>query len=177
MRALNDVVEKGLTRYIVVFIMLATEFVEMQHVAESIGWFRFVSWQLLYSLLYREAKREAVPHWKRHDMGLIAWSPNGMGLLTRPVGEQTERSKSNGVLLNVDEIDKAIVSRVQKLSNVKDVSMAALSAACVLHKGVQQIVGMNSIDRVQDIVSALEVELDATDLETLEGLYVPKPLQ
>ncbi|CDH11208.1 related to aryl-alcohol dehydrogenase YPL088W [Zygosaccharomyces bailii ISA1307] len=177
MRALNDVVEKGLARYIGASTMLATEFVEMQHVAENNGWFKFVSWQLQYSLLYREEEREAIPYSKRHDVGLIAWSPNGMGLLTRPVEEQTERSRSNGVRLNVNEKDKEIINRVQKLSNMKDVSMAAISTAWVMHKGVRPIVGMNSIDRVKDVVSALKIELDAIDLETLEELYVPKPLK
>lgn len=177
MRALNDVVEKGLARYIGASTMLATEFVEMQHVAENNGWFKFVSWQLQYSLLYREEEREAIPYSKRHDIGLIAWSPNGMGLLTRPVEEQTERSRSNGVRLNVNEKDRAIINRVQKLSNMKDVSMAAISTAWVMHQGVRPIVGMNSIDRVKDVVSALKIEFDATDLETLEELYVPKPLQ
>ncbi|SJM87942.1 probable Putative aryl-alcohol dehydrogenase YPL088W [Zygosaccharomyces bailii] len=177
MRALNDVVEKGLARYIGASTMLATEFVEMQHVAENNGWFKFVSWQLQYSLLYREEEREAIPYSKRHDIGLIAWSPNGMGLLTRPVEEQTERSRSNGVRLNVDEKDKEIINTVQKLSNMKDVSMAAISTAWVMHKGVRPIVGMNSIDRVKDVVSALKIEFDAADLKNLEELYVPKPLQ
>ncbi|CDH12259.1 related to Putative aryl-alcohol dehydrogenase YPL088W [Zygosaccharomyces bailii ISA1307] len=177
MRALNDVVESGLTRYIGASTMLATEFVEMQHVAETHGWFKFVSWQTQYNLLYREDEREVMPYSKKRGIALIPWSPNRRGFLTRPLGQQTLRSKSAPIDRKLSEADKEIIGRVEELARVKGVSMAAISTAWVLSKGCNPIVGMSSIERVKDALSALSVKLTEEDLQYLEEAYVPKCLE
>ncbi|AQZ11106.1 hypothetical protein BZL39_C00250 [Zygosaccharomyces parabailii] len=177
MRALNDVVGSGLARYIGASTMLATEFVEMQHLAETHGWFKFISWQTQYNLLYREDEREVIPYSKKHGIALIPWSPNRGGFLTRPLGQQTERSKDATFVRKVSEADKEIIGRVEELSKRKGVSMAAISTAWVLSKGCNPIVGMSSIDRVNDAITALSVELTEEDLEYLEEVYVPKHLE
>ncbi|CDF88000.1 BN860_19350g1_1 [Zygosaccharomyces bailii CLIB 213] len=177
MRALNDVVESGLTRYIGASTMLATEFVEMQHVAETHGWFKFVSWQTQYNLLYREDEREIMPYSKKRGIALIPWSPNRRGFLTRPLGQQTERSKRDILRFNLSEADKEIIGRVEELSKRKGVSMAAISTAWVLSKGCNPIVGMSTIERVKDALSALSVELSEDETKYLEEAYLPKHLE
>ena len=177
MRALNDVVESGLTRYIGASTMLATEFVEMQHVAETHGWFKFVSWQTQYNLLYREDEREIMPYSKKRGIALIPWSPNRRGFLTRPLGQQTERSKRDILRFNLSEADKEIIGRVEELSKRKGVSMAAISTAWVLSKGCNPIVGMSTIERVKDALSALSVEFSEDETKYLEGAYLPKHLE
>ncbi|AQZ11107.1 hypothetical protein BZL39_C00270 [Zygosaccharomyces parabailii] len=177
MRALNDVVGSGLARYIGASTMLATEFVEMQHLAETHGWFKFISWQTQYNLLYREDEREVIPYSKKHGIALIPWSPNRRGFLTRSLGQQTERAENDIVKVELSEADKEIIGRVEELSKRKGVSMAAISTAWVLGKGCNPIVGMSSIDRVNDAITALSVELTEEDLQYLEEVYVPKCLE
>lgn len=47
--------------------------------------------QNLYNPVYREEEREMVPLLKDLGVGMINWSPNAGGYLTRPYGSETER--------------------------------------------------------------------------------------
>lgn len=48
-----------------------------------------------YSLVYREEEREMFPTLKLFGVGSIPWSPLGRGKLTRPLGADTKRGKSD----------------------------------------------------------------------------------
>ncbi|GAV51535.1 hypothetical protein ZYGR_0AE00120 [Zygosaccharomyces rouxii] len=179
MRTLNEVVERGDARYIGASSMLATEFVELQFIAEKYYWFQFISSQSCYNLLYREDERELIPFAKKHKIGLIPWSPNARGLLTRPLSHTTERSKKDWgfKVVRLDTLgdsDKEIIRRVEALSKEKGVSMAAISMAWVLHKGCYPIVGLNSVERVDEVNDALSIKLTDDEILYLEEPYKPK---
>ena len=173
MRALNDVIERGDVRYIGASSMLPTQFVEMQACADKHGWFQFVNMQSCYNLLYREDERDLNIYCKKHNIALTPWSPNHGGLLCRPYGKQTERSKtSSKPELKPHEIE--IVNRVEELAKKKGVSMANISIAWSIAKGCIPIVGMSSIERVDDNINALSVELTEEDIKYLEEPYQPR---
>ncbi|CAI4053030.1 hypothetical protein N7582_005622 [Saccharomyces uvarum] len=179
MRALNDVVEAGDVRYIGASSMLATEFAELQFIADKYGWFQFISSQSYYNLLNREDERELIPFAKRHNIGLLPWSPNARGVLTRPLDKTTDRQKSDPTFksLKLDALEDdqmEIVNRVEKISKEKNVSMAMISIAWVLHKGCHPIVGLNSTSRVDEAIAALQLTLTEEDVKYLEEPYKPK---
>lgn len=181
MKALNDVVIQGDVRYIGASSMLATEFVELNFIAERHDWFKFVSSQSYYSLLYREDERELIPFAKRHGIALIPWSPLSGGVLTRPLGETSDRYKSDNFkgILGIDNLkdhEKEIVNRLEKVARDKGHSMAAVATAWVLHKGCNPIVGFNSVKRVDQALDALEVKLSEKEVSYLEEPYLPRNL-
>ncbi|CAI4897200.1 AHL_G0043930.mRNA.1.CDS.1 [Saccharomyces cerevisiae] len=178
MKALNDVIERGDVRYIGASTMKATEFVEMQYIAEKHNWFKFVGWQSCYNLLYREDEREVIPFAKKHNIALIPWSPNARGLLTRPWGgEKTARFIADKRLQDIPDNDKEIIRRVEKVAKEKGVSMAQVSSAWVLSKGCYPIVGLSSIERAREVIDALHVKLTEKDIAYLEEVYDPRELQ
>lgn len=179
MRALNDVVERGWTRYLGASSMLATEFVELQMTAEQHGWFKFSSVQSCYNLLYREDERELIPYAKKHRLALIPWSPVSRGVLTRPLGASTLRSSTDGgmkriALDNLSEADSEIVTRVENVAQSKGVSMAMVAVAWTIKKGCQPVLGMNKIERIDEAIGALRVSLTDDDIKYLEEPYQPK---
>ncbi|CAR21362.1 aldo-keto reductase superfamily protein [Lachancea thermotolerans CBS 6340] len=174
MRALNDVVESGHARYIGASSMLATEFSDLQFTVERNGWFKFISSQSQYNLLYREDERELIPYAKRHGIGLIPWSPNARGLLTRPVGVATERSSSDPRFQKLTNAGMEIINRVEEVANRRNVSMVVASNAWVLHKGCHPIVGMSSTARVDEAVQALTFKLTDEEVKYIEEPYRPK---
>lgn len=182
MRALNYVVDQGFTRYIGASTMRATEFAEMQFIAEKHGWHKFISSQSSYNLLYREDERELIPFAQRHGIGLIPWSPNARGVLTRPSNQTSERIKSDPTysVLGWNALkanQKEIVDRVEEIAKKKGVSMAVISIAWVLSKGAYPIVGLNSIERVNEALQALDVRLTDEETTYLEEKYLPvKPM-
>ncbi|EDK43628.1 hypothetical protein LELG_01807 [Lodderomyces elongisporus NRRL YB-4239] len=189
MRALNDVVEAGYTRYIGASSMRAVEFAQLQFVAEKHGWHKFISMQNYYNLLYREEEREMIPFCKNNDIskvGIIPWSPIARGVLARPVGKPSE---SHGNRLNNDnyisglglnklsDADVEIVNRVEKLANKHHKSMAGIATAWSLAKGCNPIVGVNSQKRVEDLVTATQIKLTEEEIAYLDEPYVVKAVQ
>lgn len=186
MKALNDVVELGHTRYLGASSMKATEFAQLQFIADKHGWAKFISMQNYYNLLYREEEREMIPFCNENifgKVGLIPYSPIARGLLARPSkSTATERFKSDARInqLGLDKLtdsDETIISRVEQLAKKLGVSMAAVATKWVLSKGAYPIVGVNSEERVDDILAAFTFELEEDDLAKLEEPYVTRPIQ
>nr|QFR37201.1 aldo-keto reductase [Cyberlindnera americana] len=183
MRALNDVVEKGYTRYIGASTMRAVEFVMMQNVAEKNGWYKFVSMQSMYHLLNREDENEMNYYCQKTGVGLIPWSPLAAGLLARPVPTEetfTARQKSGGKRLSFTANDKEraveikIIGRVEEISKKKGVPMAAIATAWALAKGTNPIVGVSSVKRCQELLIGANLKLSEEEITYLEEPYVPK---
>lgn len=187
MRTLNDCVLEGYTRYIGASAMKAVEFAEMQFIADKHGWFKFISMQNYYNLLYREEEREMISFCQSTEFGkagVIPYSPLARGLLTRPLNTKSSvsiRDKNSDYafkkygLDQLTESDEEIIKRVQELSEKKNVSMAAISCAWIIHKGCSPIVGVNSVKRVDDLVTAVNLKLTDDEIDYLEGPYTAKP--
>lgn len=184
MKALNDVVDQGLTRYIGASTMKATEFAQLQFIAQQNGWHKFISMQNYYNLIYREEEREMIPFCKNNDLGkvgIIPWSPIARGVLTRPVGETSKNKRNESdktfATLGLDALtdaDTEIIKRVEKISKDHGESMAVIATAWVISKGCNPIVGLNSEKRVEDIIRATTVELSDEEVKFLEEPYKPK---
>ncbi|CCF58071.1 hypothetical protein KAFR_0D04230 [Kazachstania africana CBS 2517] len=181
MRALNDVVEMGLTRYIGASSMLGTQLAELQFTADKYNWFQFVNVQSCYNLVYREDERETIPFAKKHNLMLTPWSPNHQGLLTRPVGVESTRSSSDIIinawgLKNLKPWEVTVINRVEEMAKKKNVSMAVIATAWVIQKGCAPILGMSSIARVDDNIKALDVSFTEEEMKYLEEPYEPRDL-
>ncbi|GMM46266.1 hypothetical protein DAPK24_028410 [Pichia kluyveri] len=185
MEALHDIVKLGYTRYIGASSMKTYQFVMMQNVAESNKWTKFISMQNYYNLLYREEENEMMEYCKLTDVGIIPWSPNARGILTRPygkVGESNREEKESGRMKNLrldvlSEGDQLILKRVEELANKYNTSMAVISMSYVLNKGCSPIVGFSKPERVDDAIEAFAFhkKLTSEDIAYLEEPYELKP--
>jgi len=184
LRALDDAVRRNQVRYIGASSMYAYQFAEALHTSERLGLERFATMQNHYNLTYREEEREMYPLCERETVGVIPWSPLARGFLTRPVSElsstargqrvadseRIETYRSNGG----DETNE----RVQELAEENGVSMAQISLAWMLHQDHVDapIVGMSSVEQLEEAVEAVGLSLSDSDLEYLEEPYEPKPI-
>ena len=94
MRALDDAVTAGKILYIGISDTPAWVIAQANTLAELRGWSEFVGLQVQYSLLERAVERELLPMASDMDIGVTAWSPLGMGLLTGKYRDQFSRSSS-----------------------------------------------------------------------------------
>lgn len=179
MEALNDVVRSGKARYIGASSMYAWQFAKAQQVAASRGWSKFVSMQNFVNLLYREEEREMIPLCLDQGVGLMPWSPMARGRLTRPHGQQTERTKtdiSGQSFFQATEVeDGRVISVVEQIAKERGVPMAQVALAWVLgKKGVSApIVGASKPEQLDDAISALDLVLSEEEITRLEAPYVP----
>ena len=160
--------------------MATWEFQQLQNLAEKHNWHKFISMQNYYNLLYREEEREMLPYCADSGVGIIPWSPIARGVLARPWGSRnTKREETDqflGALIRSreNEVDQAIVGRVEKVAQQKGVPMAAVATAWVLSKGANPIVGLSSKGRIDSAVAAISMELSEEDIQYLEEPYLPK---
>ena len=180
MEALHDVVRAGKARYIGASSMYAWQFAKAQHVAERNGWTRFVAMQDHYNLLYREEEREMHPLCLDQGVGAIPWSPLARGRLAKlPEDRTTTRSGSDGFAgVLYSDADEAVVRAVADVAKARDVPMAQVALAWMLHKPVVSapIIGATKPGHVEDAVAALDVELSDEEIAALEEPYVPHPV-
>lgn len=138
--------------------------------------------QSYYSLIGREEEREMIPYCKDAGIGLVPWSPLARGVLARPWTtrdsnrETTDLAMKALVRMRESEADKAIVDRVERIANAKGVSMAQVAIAWLLHHGTFPALGLNSPERIDEAVGALQVKLTEEEIKELEEPYLPKGL-
>lgn len=177
MEALNDCVKSGKVRYIGASSMRATEFAQLQFIAEQRGLAKFVSMQNLYNLIYREEEREMLPYCNETGVGVIPWSPIARGLLTRPVSETSERQETDPytplLKLGQQPSDDEIIKRVEEVAKKRGVSMAIVAIAWALSKGTCPIVGFNKPERIHEAVEAVKFKLTDDECKYLEEPYRP----
>jgi 1-deoxyxylulose-5-phosphate synthase len=175
MQALHDIVRAGKVRYLGASSMYAWQFAKLQHAAGLGGWTRFASMQNQYNLLRRQDEPELMAMCADMGVGLVPYSPNGKGRLTRPWGQQTDRSSTDRVVQAFDSPDdEPVVNAVRDVAEQRGVSMAQVALAWVLRNpGVSApIVGATKLHHLPEAADALDIVLTDDEARTLEEPYV-----
>jgi 1-deoxyxylulose-5-phosphate synthase len=176
LEALHDVVKAGKARYIGASSMYAWQFAQALYLADLNGWTRFVSMQDYYNALYREEEREMFPLCEDQGIGVIPWSPLARGRLTRPWDEKTARSETDEFGRNLyGDGDRPIVDTVIDIAQQRGVGPAQVALAWVLTNPVvtSPIIGATKPQHLSDAVAAVDLVLDAAEIERLERDYRP----
>ena len=179
MKALHDLVQAGKVHYIGASSMWTYQFARMQFIAEKNGWTKFVSMQNRYSLTYREEEREMNKFCNETGVGLIPWGILSGGLLARPSGVETARSKNSAAFFDrTTEADEAINKRVQDVAEKKGWKMSQVALAWIREKGCIPIIGLTSAstERLDEACALRDLKLTPDEVKYLEEPYVPKPV-
>lgn len=180
MEALHDIVKAGKARYIGASSMYAWQFAKAQATARANGWTPFISMQNQLNLLYREEEREMLPLCADEGVGVIPWSPLARGRLTRPVGETTVRSETDGFgkRLYDDEstVDHAIIGALEEVAKARGARMASVALAWHYTKPqvTAPIIGASKPHHIDDAIAALDIQLSDEEIGVLEGGYRAK---
>ncbi len=181
LEVLNDVVRAGKARYLGASSMYAWQFARALAIQERRGFARFVSMQNHYNLVYREEEREMLPLCRAEGIGVIPWSPLARGFLAgnrRRGGDgETSRAKLDDYAheLYYAENDFEIVDRVVEVAARRGVKPIQIALAWILRQpGVTApIIGASRLEQLDELVAALEVNLDDEECRWLEERYRP----
>jgi aryl-alcohol dehydrogenase (NADP+) len=179
--ALNDIVRAGKALYIGASTMFAWQFAKLLYTASRLGVARPVSMQPYYNLLYREEEREMIPLCRAEGIAIIPYSPIARGFVT---GERRKEDWGDTVRAKTDDYmkklyyttqDFAITERITRVARRRGLLNVQVALAWVLHQpGITSpIVGVTKVGQLDQLVGALEVKLDATELKELSELYQP----
>jgi aryl-alcohol dehydrogenase-like predicted oxidoreductase len=179
LEALHDVVKMGKARYVGASSMHAWEFARALGIAEKHGWTRFVSMQNLVNLLYREEEREMLPLCAAEGIGVIPWSPQARGKLSRDWDYTSIRTETDAaferLFARTEEADKKVADRVAEIAKARGIARAQVALAWLLSKPVitAPIVGATKLQHLDDALVSVEVTLSADEITALEEPYAP----
>src|SRR6266550_3129394 len=179
LEALHDIVKAGKARYIGASSMHAWEFARALGIAEKHGWTRFVSMQNLVNLLYREEEREMLPLCAAEGIGVIPWSPQARGKLSRDWDYTSIRTETDEAFsrffAKTDEADWKVADRVAEVAKARGVARAQIALAWLLAKPVitAPIVGATKLHHLDDAIASVDVKLSAEEVAALEAPYIP----
>src|SRR5436305_406148 len=182
LETLHDIVKAGKARYIGASSMNAWQFARALGISERHGWTRFVSMQNLVNLLYREEEREMLPLCAAERIGVIPWSPQARGKLTRDwhyTSIRTETDEAFGRLFAKSEgADRKVVDRVAQVATARGIPRAQVALAWLLAKPVitAPIVGATKLQHLNDALASVRIKLSEEVVALLEEPYIPHPV-
>ncbi|WP_034339952.1 aldo/keto reductase family protein [Deinococcus misasensis] len=180
--AFDQVVRSGRALYWGTSEWTAAQIAEAVAFAKANGLHAPVVEQPQYSLLYRDrVEKEILPYTDPHGLGLVVWSPLGMGMLTgkydNGIPEGTRMSMNEGFAKRL--VTDSNVQKVKELKNIADelgLTRSELALAWVLRqKGVSSaIIGATKVSHVEDNIKAAGVKLSDEVLARIEALFPAK---
>ena len=131
--------------------------------------------QTEYSLWTRDIEDEILPTIRELGIGLVAYSPLGRGFLTGTIDSldtlaESDFRRQSPRFQNLDA-NRRIVEAVRELAGERQATPAQIALAWVLAQGadIVPIPGTTKAHRVEENVTAAEIELSAADLERLDA--------
>lgn len=173
--ALDQLVSSGKVRYIGASNLSAWHIMKALSISEVKGYSNFVSLQAYYTIAGRDIEREIVPLLLDQKLGLMVWSPLAGGLLSGKYTRNT--SPEEGRRLNFDfppvNREKAydIIDVMQDMASARNVSVAQVAISWVLHQPAVStiIIGAKNPQQLEDNLKAIDLSLDAAELQKLDA--------
>ena len=186
MRAYDDLIRAGKIRYAGCSNHTGWQLMKTHAVADRAGVSRYVSQQINYSLLAREAEFELVPAGLDQKTGIMAWSPLQSGLLSgkfRRGGGKPAESRLNTLERSGtvdDERLYRVVDALAEMAAAHGVSISQVALNWVARKpGVDTvIIGARNEQQLLDNLAAANWSLTDAQVEHLDevsALPVPYP--
>ncbi len=180
MEGLNRVVKAGKARYIGISNCYAYQLAKANALAQREGFAQFVSVQGHYNLIFREAEREMARLCQEDQIAMTPYSALAGGRLSKAPGETSKRLQEDVYAKSkydaMEEPDRAIIERVEKLALKRGVSMTEIALAWLLTKATAPVVGATKLHHVDGAVKAAELSLNGEEIKYLEEPYIPHPL-
>ena len=164
LRAYDDLVRSGKVRYVGCSNHAAWQVMKALGVSDRVNAPRYITQQVNYSLVARDAEHEIIPFGLDQKVGLMVWSPLQAGLLTGKFRRDTPkpavaRINDIGTPGTVDfERLYRIVDVLDDLARTRGVSISQVAINWVLHKpGVDTVIlGARNEEQLRDILGAAD---------------------
>jgi aryl-alcohol dehydrogenase-like predicted oxidoreductase len=138
-----------------------------------------------YSLWWREPEQSVLPTLEELGIGFVPFSPLGKGFLTGKIDENTEFDKNdfrNTVPRFSPEARKANQALIELLGSIaasRQVTPAQIALAWLLAQKpwIAPIPGTTKLHRLEENISATDVQLTANDLQRIEQALAQVEIQ
>lgn len=177
LRALDDLISRGLVRYIGVSNWQAWRIAKALGISERRGFAPVETVQAYYSIAGRDIERDIVPLMNEEKLGLMVWSPLAGGLLSGKYGPGAPgNGEGRRASFDFPPVDKdkawACVAVMREIAEKHGSTVATVALAYVLAKPfvTSVIIGAKRIDQLDQNLAAVTLKLDAGDMQKLDDV-------
>ena len=175
--ALNYLVDTGKVRYIGCSNFSAWHFMKAMGLSDRLGLQRFVSHQIYYSIIGREAECELIPAAIDQGVGITVWSPLAGGLiggrygrrLDGPTGAEVMRGRFEPPVPDPDRIYD-VLDVLEDIASTRGISLAQLGLAYLFTRpGVSSVItGPRTVAHLTEALLSCDVALSPEDLMRID---------
>ena len=182
-RALENLITRGLVRYVGFSNYTAWQAAKFVGIQERLGYSPFVAAQMYYSLVGRDLEHEVIPFCQDAGVGIVVWSPLASGFLS---GRYTRQDSTGGkgrlTGFDILPIDKEkgydLIDRMRAIATRHRATVAQIALAWLLAKPYVStiLLGASKLSQLDDNLGAANIQLSADELAELDQLTAPAPL-
>lgn len=179
LHALDTLVSQGKIRYIGCSNYTGWQIMKALGISERLGYQRFVTQQIHYTLEAREAEYELLPISVDQGLGALVWSPLAGGLLTgahrrgqpTPPGSRQAKGWTEPPIRDVERLWR-IVDELMAIAESRGASAAQVALAWLLDRPAitSLVVGGVTEAHFLDNISAVELELTVDEKKRLDDV-------
>jgi aryl-alcohol dehydrogenase-like predicted oxidoreductase len=178
--AIDQCVRQGKVRYFGASNHNAAQLCEMLWLADRNGWPRVVSSQIPFSLLRREFQQD-LEFCQRHSIGVTPYQPLQGGLLTGKYSRGQKPPVDSRAAEKPDwmwNFDDSLFDRLEKIATLATelrIPASQYSLAWALRQPAMSslVVGVKSLQQIQDAVASLEIEIPPAHLDQIDQVCPP----
>jgi aryl-alcohol dehydrogenase-like predicted oxidoreductase len=177
LRGLDDLVSRGLVRYIGCSNWSAWRLAKALGISERRGYVRYETIQSYYTIAGRDLEREIVPLLREEKVGLMVWSPLAGGLLSGKYSANAqgpEGSRRTAFDFPPVDLDRAwpVIDTMREIADGKGASVARVALAWLLRKPyvTTVIIGAKRLDQLDDNIAAVSLSLSTDEMAALDAV-------
>jgi len=183
LRALDDLVRQGKARYIGCSNFTGWQLLKALMISDHNGWERFVTHEVMYSLVSRWLEFEVVPVCRDQEVAILAYSPLHGGFLSGkyrrntpfPEGARFDNLTDTGPW-SIDP--EQLYNIIDELDSIAQEHHATISQAALNYllkkEGVGSlIIGMRNISQLEENLKAMEWEMTDEEIARLDKISAP----
>jgi aryl-alcohol dehydrogenase-like predicted oxidoreductase len=183
LRALDDLVSQGKILYPAVSNWAAWQIAKALGISAKESLARFECIQPMYNLVKRQAEVEILPLAQSEQIGVIAYSPLGGGLLTGKYST-TRKPETGRVINNPKYVQRyslpeyyEVAERVTTHAQERGLAPATLAVAWVMsHPAITApIIGARNVEQLQASLAALDVKMTSEWRAEISALSIEPP--
>jgi len=182
-RALENLVSRGLVRYVGFSNFTAWQAAKFLGIQNARGYAPFIAAQMYYSLVGRDLEHEVVPFCQDAGIGIVVWSPLASGFLS---GRYTRQDPTGGkgrltqfdILLIDKEKGYNLIDRMRQIASQHKATVAQIALAWLLSKPYVStiLLGASKLSQLEDNLGAANIQLSDQEVTELDALTAPAPL-
>ena len=182
LRALDDLVSRGLVRNIGLSNWQAWRIAKALGISEHRGYARFETVQSYYSIAGRDLEREIVPLMREEGLGLMVWSPLAGGLLSGKYGPGAPgNGEGRRAEFDFPPVDKdhawGVIAVMREIAAKHHTGVATVALAWILAKPfvMSVLIGATRLEQLDQNLAATGLQLEAEDIARLDEVSALKP--